>query len=306
MSRSALVTGVTGFIGQRLARRLLDDGWTVHALLRGDAPATLPGLVPHHYAGPTQEVADAVAAASPDVTFHLASLYLADHRPDQVADLIASNVLLTAQLAEALTTQGSAEGGGRLINTGTGWQHYRGEPRLPVNLYAATKQAAADLLRYYADARGLSVLTLKLFDTYGLGDTRRKLVQLLIDAALEGETLVMSPGEQTVDMTHVDDVVDAFIAATERLQSAREPLEESWFVSGERMTVRELAARVARGVGRPIEPDFGGRPYRAREVMMPVDPAGALLPGWQRQRRLETYLEEALAARAASEGRAAQ
>ena len=291
MSRIAFVTGVTGFIGQRLAQRLLDDGWTVHALLRGAPPAALPGLIAHRYEGRTEDVVAAVAAASPDVAFHLASLYLADHHPDQVADLVASNVLLTAQLAEALSATGN---GGRLINTGTGWQHHNGASYLPVNLYAATKQASADLLRYYADARGLSVLTLKLFDTYGLGDTRRKLVQLLIDAALTGKTLAMSPGEQTVDMTHVDDVVDAFVVAAARVEAAGEPLDENWFVSGERMTVRNLAARVAANVGRPMEPQFGGRPYRPREVMMPIDPTGAVLPGWQRRRRLETYLDEAL------------
>jgi nucleoside-diphosphate-sugar epimerase len=292
VSRAALVTGVTGFIGQRLARRLIGDGWTVHALLRGDAPAALPELVAHRYGGGTQEMVAAVAAAAPDVTFHLASLYLADHRPDQVADLVASNVLLTAQLAEALTDREGTQA--RLINTGTGWQHHHGAAYLPVNLYAATKQAGADLLRYYCDARGLSGLTLKLFDTYGIGDTRRKLVQLLIDAALGGEPLAMSPGEQTVDMTHVDDVVDAFVVAADRLMAAGAPLDEAWFVSGERMTVRALAARVAAGVGRPVAAAFGGRPYRAREVMMPVDPAGALLPGWQRRRQIETFVHEVM------------
>jgi nucleoside-diphosphate-sugar epimerase len=295
MSRSALITGASGFIGHRLSRRLLDDGWTVHALLRGDRPKDLPGLIAHPYSGATNEVAQAVASARPDVAFHLASLYLADHQPDQLIDLVASNVLLTAQLAEAL----SVDGGGRLLNTGTGWQHHHGASYLPVNLYAATKQAAIDLLRYYGDARGLSVLTLKLFDTYGLGDTRRKLVQLLADAALDDEALAMSPGEQTVDMTHVDDVVDAFVVAADRLLAADTPLNEVWFVGGERMTVRELAARVAIGIGRPVQATFGGRSYRPREVMMPVDPAGASLPGWQRRRTIETFLSEVLAARAA-------
>lgn len=293
MNRVALITGVTGFIGQRLARALLANGWQVHALLRGDPPPGLPGLVTHLYAGATEEVAQAVAAARPDVAFHLASLYLADHRPDQLADLIASNVLLTAQLAQAL----SADGGGRLVNTGTGWQHHGGASYLPVNLYAATKQAALDLLRYYGDARGLSVLTLKLFDTYGVGDTRRKLVQLLVDAALDNEPLLMSPGEQTVDMTHVDDVVWAFMVAADRLLATDTPLDESWFVAGERTTVRALAARVAAGVGRPVPATFGGRPYRAREVMMPIDPAAAVLPGWERHRTIETFLDEAQAAR---------
>ena len=106
----------------------------------------------------------------------------------------------------------------------------------------------------------------------------------------------MSPGEQPVDMTHVDDVVEAFVVAADGLLAADMPLYETYFVSGERMTVRELAARVAQGVGRPIQAAFGGRPYRAREVMMPIDPTGAVLPAWQRRRDIDTFLVEALAA----------
>ena len=281
MSRRALITGATGFIGQRLARRLLADGWTVHALLRGASP--LPEMVAHPYAGLTDDVVSAVAAARPDIVFHLASLYLADHRSDQVADLVASNVLLTAQLAEALC---AGEGPRRLLNTGTGWQHGRDGTYQPVNLYAATKQAGADLLDYYADARGLSILTLKLFDTYGPGDTRRKLVQLLVEAATSGTPLGMSPGEQRIDLTHVDDVIDAFVHAGERLIDNVGTPNETFFVGGDRVSVRELAARVGAALDRPVLARFGERPYRAREVMEPA-PAFPLLPGWARRVSLD-------------------
>ncbi|MBA3708652.1 MAG: GDP-mannose 4,6-dehydratase, partial [Planctomycetes bacterium] len=33
----ALITGATGFIGSRVARRLCDDGWQVHALVRAES-----------------------------------------------------------------------------------------------------------------------------------------------------------------------------------------------------------------------------------------------------------------------------
>ncbi|WP_374945157.1 NAD-dependent epimerase/dehydratase family protein [Sphingomonas sp.] len=288
MSRRALITGAGGFIGGRLAERLRADGWTVHALAREAGVAKLaPELVVHRYDGSTRSVAAAVAAADADVVFHLASLYLADHKADEVEPLVASNILLAAQIGEAVAGSRSP----RLVNTGTAWQHYGGVPYRPVNLYAATKQAADDLLQFYADARGLSVITLKLFDTYGVGDTRRKLVQLLADAAVSGETLAMSPGEQTVDLTHVDDVVDAFAVAAERLMETPRPLCDTAFVSGERMTVRELAALAGTVLGRSVVTQFGGRPYRTREVMMPYLPADTeRLPGWTRTRTLGATL----------------
>jgi nucleoside-diphosphate-sugar epimerase len=276
--RSAVMTGVTGFIGGKLAERLVADGWAVHAIVRPSSDTSkLPQGVECHVADGVTELTEVLRSAAPDLVFHLASLYLADHRPDQVDGLIASNILFAAQLAEAMTASGAR----RLVNTGTAWQHFETDAYRPVNLYAATKQAAEDIFHYYHDARGLSVLTLKLFDTYGPGDTRRKLVQLLIDAALTGEPLGMSPGEQAVDLTHVDDVVGAFILAAERLLAAERPLQESFLVSGERLHVRELVPLVSEVLDRPVPVELGARPYRAREVMEPVRPGPpSALPGW--------------------------
>lgn len=289
MSRRALVTGATGFIGRRLARRLVASGWVVSALVRETSTSPLLlDVTAYPYDGSTESVVRAVSDTDPDVVFHLASLYLADHTAEQVSPLIASNVLLAAQIGEAVAASRSA----RLVNTGTAWQHYDGDGYRPVNLYAATKQAAEDLFAYYSDARGLSMVTLTLFDTYGPNDPRRKLVQLLIDAARSGERLVMSPGEQTLDLTHVDDVVDAFVQAAGRLIDSETALQERFFVSGERMTARALAEMVFAVAGVPMTIDFGGRPYRGREVNMPVDGSAALLQGWRPQHRIETYARE--------------
>lgn len=289
----ALITGAGGFIGAILARRLLAEGWRVDLLARPGSiiPDDLErqGTV-HRTTEQTADIVAVVEAARPDVVFHLASLYLADHATADIERLIASNVLLTAQLAEAMTTVLPA-GKARLVATGTAWQHFRGPGYLPVNLYAATKQAGDDLLCYFNDARALSLVRLKLFDTYGAGDTRRKLVQLLIDAAMSGQRLGMSPGEQMMDISHVDDVVEAFVVAGLRLLEAPAPLNEEYFVSGERWKVRDLVPLVERTLDRHLNVTFGERPYRTREVMDPITPRSEQrLPGWIPKRKLADTL----------------
>jgi len=303
MSPRALVTGITGFIGGELAKRLLSEGWQVHALVRpGSDIGGLPfgAEVNFHTVENGQDLTPAVAEARPDIVFHLASLYLAEHRPDQIEALVQSNILFPALLAEAMTANGVR----RLLNTGTAWQNFGGDGYVPVNLYAATKQAAEDLLFYYADARDLSVITLKLFDTFGQGDTRRKLVQILMEAAQSGETIDMSPGDQVIDITHVDDVVSAFVLMAQRLLTEDDQLQETYYVSGERQTVRELSALVSRALDRPIAANFGGRPYRAREVMRPVEPRpDEAVPGWRREKSLEQEIPRLLSREGRAPGR---
>lgn len=293
-SRTALVTGATGYIGSKLCERLLAEGWQVHAIVRTASrplPDTLRDIAVHHYDGNTQSLLDAVSAAQPSVVFHLASLFIAEHHTEQVTDLINSNVLFGTQLAEACARAGVR----RFINTGTSWQHYRSDAYDPVCLYAATKQAFEDILDFYADAFDMRVVTLKLFDTYGPDDPRPKLINLLIKALHSGEPLGLSPGEQRLDLVHIDDVTRAFSLSAQRLlrDQAQQPHERYAVSSGQALSVRELVAVLEQVSGRKLHVTFGQRPYRTREVMHPPL-AGATLPGWQPQVSLREGLTSLL------------
>ncbi|MBV7539225.1 NAD(P)-dependent oxidoreductase [Duganella sp. sic0402] len=276
-ARRALVTGASGFIGAALTRRLLADGWEVHVLLR-DSSST-GGLPPaaqlHRHDGSTLQLIDIMRAAAPDVVFHLASLFLAAHQPQDVERLIQANLLFSTQLAEAMAACGVRQ----LVNTGTSWEHYQDAAYNPVCLYAATKAAFTALLRYYVEVHGLRVVTLKLFDTYGAGDPRPKVLNLLKRIANEGTSLSMSPGEQQVDLVYIDDVLEAFLLASEQLATQAEAIEEYGVSSGAPLPLREIAALYAQVSGKPLAIDWGGRPYREREVMLPWHSYRSV-PGW--------------------------
>ena len=276
--RRALLTGASGFVGAALTRRLLADGWQVHVLLRDSSSAgTLPPQAHvHRHDGSTLQLIDIMRAAAPEVVFHLASLFLAAHKPEDVDRLIQSNLLFSTQLVEAMTACGVQ----KLVNTGTSWEHYEDQAYNPVCLYAATKAAFTALLRYYVEVHPLRVVTLKLFDTYGAGDTRPKVLNLLKRVANEGSSLGMSPGEQLVDLVYIDDVMDAFMLACEQLATQAEAIEEYGVSSGQPLPLKDIAALYAQVSGKPLNIEWGGRPYREREVMVPWHSYRSV-PGWQ-------------------------
>jgi len=274
-----LVTGVTGFIGSHLVQRLVADGHSVHAVVRESSdPSRLAGATPYVMTGDISDLITFMKEQQFDGVFHLASLFLARHRAEDIRGLIDSNVLFSSLLLESAVQADIPW----FINTGTFWQHYENEPYNPVNLYAATKQAFEDIARYYLETSPINFVTLKLSDTFGPGDTRQKLVNLWMKTAQNGEAMKMSPGEQIIDISYVENVVDAFVRLLELLSgsSGSEYRGRSFAVSsGEAVSLRETASRFEEATDLELKIEWGGFPYRPREVMVPWT-LGEPVPGW--------------------------
>lgn len=288
----ALVTGGSGFIGGRLLARLLDEGHEVTALVRGDPAGRLDARATAVRMDGLASLSDIVGDAKPDVVFHVASAVVIDHSPAAISDIIQANVTFPTALLDALARHGIRH----FVNTGTSWQHYDGnEDYRPSNLYAATKQAFEDIAVYYNDAHGIGVAGLKLFDVYGPADPRSKIIPLLLRVLRTGETLSMSPGEQVLDMVHVDDVVEAYLSAAAWLMDHPGARETFAVRSGEIHRLKDIVAILEDVAGRPLAIQWGGRPYRGREVMVPWGNA-VTVPGWRARISLRDGLADVLRA----------
>lgn len=280
--RIALVTGGTGFTGSNLIRRLVSDGWLVHAIVRPDSNLSLLKEVTnqvrlHVHDGSTLGLIEIIAIAKPNVIFHLASLILTQHTPKDLVPLLQSNIIFSTQLAEAMAENKI----NKIINTGTFWQHYENKEYAPTCLYAATKQAFEGILQYYVDTKSLKVITLKLFDSYGPNDPRPKLFSLLKEANKSRQPLLMSLGEQLIDLVHIDDVIGAFILAANRLLIGNVDGHERYAVSsGNPVKLKELVCLYEKVANVNIPIQWGGRSYRDREVMLPWN-RGIALPDWK-------------------------
>lgn len=271
---TALITGGTGFTGSNLARRLIRDGWNVHLIVRPGSRYDLirdllGNLTCHVFHGTTPEMAEIVRKVRPTIVFHLASYFRAEHIPDDIEPMLSSNLVFATQLLDAVASERVPY----MVNTGTSWQHYEGKEYSPVCLYAATKQAYEALIQYYVEARGVSAITLKLTDTYGSNDPRPKLLNQIRRASADGSTLAMSPGEQYVDIVHVDDVVEAFcIAARLLLEGKAIGLTKYWVSNGKPQRLRDFVEEFVLKEGLNVKINWGARPYRKRETMTPIPP----------------------------------
>lgn len=278
----AIVTGGTGFVGANLAGYLQRQGYSVHVIVRPSSDVrylnqVCASVTLQLHDGTTADMIRILRDVQPRTVFHLASLFVSEHNPIDVEPLVTSNLLFGTQLLEAMKESGVSS----LINTGTSWQHYHTTEYRPVCLYAATKKAFEDIVTFYEDAYHLHSVTLKLFETFGPNDPRKKIFRLLQNISHSNETLAMSLGEQMIDLVYIDDVCEAFKLADLRLKGGLVTASESYGVcSAHRISLRELVELYEHAIGRQLPIQWGARPYRKREVMKPWDGYKSL-PGWR-------------------------
>ena len=120
----------------------------------------------------------------------------------------------------------------------------------PFSPYGVTKMAAEQLCHVYARNWGVPTVTLRYFTVYGGGQRPDMAVQRMIQAARHGLTFkIFGQGTQERDLTHVDDVARANLAA---LEHPLDPGECLNVAGGDHVTVNELLERVGKAVGSPV------------------------------------------------------
>jgi nucleoside-diphosphate-sugar epimerase len=262
-----LVTGATGFIGSHLVPALLKEKHRISIIKRRETP--LKALAPFAedllvYSGDSyDEISKGMKDFSPDLVIHLAALYVNKHGVSDIGSLISSNITFGTLVLESMA-ENNIE---KLLNIGTQAQHYDGMEYNPVNLYAATKQAFKDILLFY-ESRGIRHKTIEFYDTYGTGDTRKKIMELLIAACQNNEIIDLTGGEQRIDLAFAGDICDFFV---------RHITDSGFFdnttaaLSGEVISLRELGALIEKHFNKRGLFNWGARPYRENEMMSPPE-----------------------------------
>ena len=277
---TVIIIGAGGFLGSHLAAHFGAMGETVlplsyrpashHAFLddfRSKVGSEAPTAV--LYAGGSQNGRDDIAA---------------------LEELSLSNIVLPAAISSMLREHAPEC---CFVTYGTSWQTGEQGDEEPFNAYAASKSAAEAFQRHFA-LDGVRSATLRLYDTYGPGDRRNKVVNLIADAIARRSDLAMSSGGQVIDLVHVRDVLAATDTTLALLRQGPPGRHLVYSVrSGQAVTILEVLAAMVRvaGIGPAAFIRPGVYPYRRRErfALFPDTPTP---PGWTPQVLLEDGLRE--------------
>jgi UDP-glucose 4-epimerase len=172
-------------------------------------------------------VADLIERRQPDVVFHLAAqidvrVSVADPVLDAMINVIGSlNVMEGARRA----------GSGKVVFASSGGTIYgapggadlpirESQPQTPISPYGVAKKAVGDYLSAYRELHQIEYSALALANVYGPRQDphgEAGVVAIFAGRLLAGEPCtIYGDGEQTRDYVYVDDVVDAFVRASDK------------------------------------------------------------------------------------------
>lgn len=274
-----LITGGTGYIGKNLVSAFLNKGNKVFLLKRKNSINDIKheNLVEIIYDGTYNSFE--IIREKIDIVYHLATCFLVNHKTENLEELINSNILLGTQLLEYMAKNNIKN----IINTETYAESITGEEYNPQNLYSATKMAFKSILKYYVDTYDMKAISLVLSDTYGPNDTRKKFLNLVLDA-LKSQDLnfKMSLGEQEICYIYIEDVVEAYLEAGKLILSLKDKELRTYSVFGnEILTLNNLVDSLEKVFSKKLNIEKGYYPYRLREIMKFNYKYIERLPNWE-------------------------
>lgn len=92
------------------------------------------------------------------------------------------------------------------ITFGSKYEFNSNKEYYPSNFYGATKNATDLFLKYFAIKNKITCVSLKLFDTYGMNDNRKKIINILLKNYKKKKLTYLSPGNQYLDFVHINDL----------------------------------------------------------------------------------------------------
>jgi len=269
----ALVTGGAGFVGSHLVRRLLKEGFTVNVIDNlsrnvNNVQDLIDQEKINFLKGDIREREHVEKAMKDcDYVFHLAAICINRCKafPTEAIEV---------NLNGSFNVFGAAINNNikKLVYTSTSSVFGQPEylpmdeklPKRSAEPYGATKFCAEQMLEFLSKKHGLNYVIVRPFNVYGPYQSTdayyTSVINVFIKNLISGKPpRIDGSGEQSMDFTHVNDLVDALV----KLLESSVVNEDFNVAPGKDVSIRELAETIIKEMGLNMEPI-----YIPREVLV--------------------------------------
>lgn len=247
-----MITGATGMVGSSIARRAVEAGYHVRALVRPESDrGQLEELGVEMMEGDLAKPESlAPAVAGVDLVVHAAAKVGDWGSADEYR---AVNVVALEHLLTAVEHEGQLKRWIQISSLGVypARHHHGTDETVPADLagldgYTRTKAESENVVKRHMEENGLPAIILRPGFVYGPGD--RHVLPRLIERIRSGKMKLIGDGKKLLNNTYVGSLADAVILALQK----DDVLGETFNIRDERLVTREeFVGAIADYLGQP-------------------------------------------------------
>lgn len=282
-----LVTGILGFIGSRLAERLVDEGYETYGVVRRVANRSFEVItrILKDVTLVTGDIIDyvsirnALKTVNPDVIVHLAALTPVRDSFERPFEYQQADFAGTMNVAHAMLELPDPQTR-RLIAASTAEVYgLQGKEPLkeslalkPTSPYAVSKAAADLYLQMMFHTYDLNCTVMRPTNSYGRKFDNSFMIEYMVTQMLKGDKIYVGAPNSVRDYMYVDDHVNAYFLAMKNTKAKGQVYNVGTGVGTSNKTLAEMIAekigynkkRIVFGSyppGYPYRPPISDQPY---------------------------------------------
>ena len=210
MKQKILITGSTGFVGSNILNLLLKKNVYIYDVLRNKNKENkkIRDLKKKKNYSPIfykkfNDLERELKKIKIDIVINCATYYTGKNDIKNIENLVQTNIIFCSVILESLKNKIK-----KFINFGSMMEYSHGNQFSPKNFYAITKYTFQKIEEFYKlNYKNIKFYDLKLYETYGDNDVRKKIIPTIIKSYSKNKSVKIVSKNLIMNFVHIESLV---------------------------------------------------------------------------------------------------
>ena len=210
MKQKILITGSTGFVGSNILNLLLKKNVYIYDVLRNKNKENkkIRDLKKNKNYSPIfykkfNDLERELKKIKIDIVINCATYYTGKNDIKNIENLVQTNIIFCSVILESLKNKIK-----KFINFGSIMEYSHGNQFSPKNFYAITKYTFQKIEEFYKlNYKNIKFYDLKLYETYGDNDVRKKIIPTIIKSYSKNKSVKIVSKNLIMNFVHIESLV---------------------------------------------------------------------------------------------------
>jgi CDP-3, 6-dideoxy-D-glycero-L-glycero-4-hexulose-4-reductase len=288
LKQKILITGSTGFIGSNIINLLLKKDVYIYDVLRNKNKKNKKirelkknkNYLPIFYRK-FDELEKKLKKIKIDTVINCAAYYTSKNDIKNIENLVRTNIIFCSIILEVLKNKIK-----KFINFGSMMEYSSGNHFSPKNFYAITKYSFQKIEDFYKlNNKKIKFYNLKLFETYGDNDKRKKIIPTIIKLYSQNKNITIVSKKLEMNFVHIESLLIAInMIISNKVKEGEYCIKNNKFTN-----IRELINKLNKKLKKKIRTN-----YLSSKTFSNSSKQLKKFPYWDDNKNLEKFLLDRL------------